>query len=78
MIGSIERNEPCYNDRMPFDLARIMRDIIFLDHVQPDRWAHTYELYGITADDVRAAVVAERQHRADVELLRKREEDHGE
>lgn len=30
------------------------------------------------AVDVRAAVEAERQHRADVELLRKREEGHGE
>lgn len=60
------------------DLTRIMRDIVFLDHVQADRWAHTYELYGITADMVREAVEAERQHRADIELLRKREPEHGE
>lgn len=60
------------------DLSNIMRDIINLDAVNPHHWSRTYELYSITPEQVSEAVETERKNRADVELLRRREPEHGE
>lgn len=53
------------------NLAACMRLVGSLENVNPDAWAKTYELYGITADDVRAAQTAEieRRLREPVEVL---------
>ena len=60
------------------DLPTIMRDIVNRDAVNPHHWERTYELYSITPEQVSEAVEAERKNRADVELLRRREPEHGE
>lgn len=53
------------------DLARCMTLVGTLENVNPDAWAKTYEIYNITADDVRAAQTAEieRRLREPVEVI---------
>lgn len=45
------------------DIAACMKLVGTLENVNPDAWAKTYEYYGITADEVRAAQTAELERR---------------
>lgn len=52
------------------DLPAMMRKIAHLEHVKPDRWAKTFELYGTTPDQVSQAVEDEIKRRAEEDALR--------
>lgn len=45
------------------NIAAQMREIVNLDAVRPERWAHTYEAWGVTEDEVR--------HIRDEEMLKR-------